>query len=165
MPICSLDSRSSLPLFYCVATRHRGQKPLPVTERGALYGTARDVLFHLTCREVPMSVALGSLSLVCLCQQPMYCRMGHSCVAGELPERLVQAVVKILVPFAGPRVREAMSHACAKLFREYTNALTTQFSHYRDSNGALPQILGRHIQQRPSPKCAFGKHEGGYGHE
>ena len=55
--------------------------------------------------------------------------------------------MKILVPFAGPRVREAMSHACAKLFREYTNAVTAQFSHYRDSQGALPQVLGRYIQQ------------------
>ena len=53
--------------------------------------------------------------------------------------------MKILVPFAGPRVREAMSHACAKLFREYTNAVTAQFSHYRDSQGALPQVLGRYI--------------------
>lgn len=55
----------------------------------------------------------------------------------------VQAIVQILMPMAGPRVREALAYAFTQVFREYTGAIASQFAHYRYADGTLPKVLGR----------------------
>ena len=56
----------------------------------------------------------------------------------------MQAIVQILLPMAGPRVREALSYAFSQVFREYTNAIASQFTHYRYADSTLPKVLGKH---------------------
>lgn len=56
---------------------------------------------------------------------------------------IVQAIVQILLPMAGPRVREALSYAFSQVFREYTNAIASQFTHYRYADSTLPKVLGK----------------------
>lgn len=69
----------------------------------------------------------------------------------------LQAVVKILAPFGGPRVRQALSAAFLRAFTEYTGALASQFAAHRDPDGRLPPPLG--TQQPSSVKCVLTKHQ------
>lgn len=46
------------------------------------------------------------------------------------------------MPMAGPRVREALNRAFTQAFREYTNVIAAQFTHYRYADGTLPKVLG-----------------------
>lgn len=62
----------------------------------------------------------------------------------------MQAIVQILMPMAGPRVREALGYAFTQVFREYTNAIASQFTHYRYADGTLPKVLGMESSQQTS---------------
>ena len=58
----------------------------------------------------------------------------------------LQGIVQILNPMAGPRVREGLGYAFSQVFREYTNAIAAQFTHYRYADGTLPKVLGNLLQ-------------------
>jgi len=64
----------------------------------------------------------------------------------------LQAVVNIMTPVGGPRIREALSQSVTLLFKEYTNAMNSQFNHYRYEDGTLPKVLGETPPPPPSPQ-------------